>query len=672
MSAAGARTAARLAVRSARAAEPTCRRPIAVVPSGGPTNGRYESRVVRNPFDVDRGEKLALLRDAERALHVGPEVKNGHASMQAWEQVSRFASSEGVTFQSRVVHVGAGVDATAAAHGEVQRRSGPNSFGGDYGQAGYEFIERLALADRARTVGTEAVALLDAPNCPTLPSTTVVLATDQLALQVHESVGHATELDRVLASEAGFAGTSFLAPSDRGELRYGSEAMTVVADATEPGGSARSDGTTKARRPVRTTLVDRGRLTGFLTNRETAAALGLPRSGAMARAGGSTGPPDPDDERRPPAGRPVARRAPRRGPGRRVLRDEPVVVDRRPSAQLPVRHRGRPSDRQRRARPARPQPDLRRDDPAVLGVDGRRRGCVDLAPLGDPELREGPANPDRPRRPRGAGGAVPQRPGLGGLTVPPGPADLERVATRVLERVPSGVAADVRVRSEGWTTMRFANGHVHQPHVEEARSVSLRVVHDHRIATATTTDMRAEGLARLVREAVALAAMAPVDRRVGPFPPARKVRAVPYSRSTAALVPESVGRLAAAALDAAGAETEGVRVSGAVHAGAQTLAVANTSGRLVSGIRTASQGSVLVERPAEDPPVSGWAEGSHWDAGKLRPDRIGTEALRRMPTSPPRSAKPCMYRVLLEGAAVQDIVGFLCHLGFSGHGEEEG
>ncbi len=256
--------------------------------------------------------------------------------------------------------------------------------------------------------------------------------------------------------------------------------------------------------------------------------------------------------------------------------------------------------------------------------------------------------------------------------MPPGPADLERVATRVLERVPSGVAADVRVRSEGWTTMRFANGHVHQPHVEEARSVSLRVVHDHRIATATTTDMRAEGLARLVREAVALAAMAPVDRRVGPFPPARKVRAVPYSRSTAALVPESVGRLAAAALDAAGAETEGVRVSGAVHAGAQTLAVANTSGRLVSGIRTASQGSVLVERPAEDPPVSGWAEGSHWDAGKLRPDRIGTEALRRMPTSPPRSAKPGTYRVLLEGAAVQDIVGFLCHLGFSGHGEEEG
>jgi TldD protein len=282
----GARTAARLAVRSARAAEPTCRRPLAVVPSGGPGNGRYESRVRRNPFDVDREEKLALLRDAERALHVGPEVKSGHASMQAWEQRTQFASSEGVAFRSRVVHVGAGVDATAAAHGEVQRRSGPNSFGGDYGQAGYEFIEALALNERAPTVGTEAVALLDAPNCRPSAATTVVLATDQLALQVHESVGHATELDRIFASEAGFAGTSFLSPSDRGGLQYGSSGMTIVADATEPGGLGTFGWDDEGCPAVRTTLVDRGRLSGFLTNRETAAALGLPRSGGTARAGG--------------------------------------------------------------------------------------------------------------------------------------------------------------------------------------------------------------------------------------------------------------------------------------------------------------------------------------------------------------------------------------------------
>jgi PmbA protein len=251
-------------------------------------------------------------------------------------------------------------------------------------------------------------------------------------------------------------------------------------------------------------------------------------------------------------------------------------------------------------------------------------------------------------------------------------ADLEQVAKRVLERLPKGIAADVRVRSERWITMRFANGQVHQPHVEESRGVSLRVARDQRVATATTTDTSPAGVARVVREAVALAANAPVDRRVGPFPSGSGVRPVPYSRSTAELNPESVGTLAAEALRAAGADVEGRRVSGAIHTGTRTLAVANTAGRLVSGVRTASQGSVLVESPAEDPPVSGWAEGSHWDAGKLDAARIGSEALGRMPRTPPRSAKPGIYRVLLEGAAVQDLLGFLSHLGFSGHGEEEG
>jgi PmbA protein len=256
--------------------------------------------------------------------------------------------------------------------------------------------------------------------------------------------------------------------------------------------------------------------------------------------------------------------------------------------------------------------------------------------------------------------------------VPSRPSDLAVVATRVLDRLPTGVEGDVRVRSEGWTTMRFANGHVHQPHVEESRSVSLRVAKDQRLATATTTHTIPARLARVVREAVALASIAPIDARVGPFPADGHARPVPYSRATAALVPEAVGRLAARALESAGADVGGQRVSGAVHAGSQSIAIANSSGRAVSGIRTASQASVLVERPAEEPPVSGWAEGSHWDASKLDTARLGSEARDRMPRTPPKAAQPGRYRVLLGGAAVQELVGFLAHLGFSGHGEEEG
>ncbi|MCI4329302.1 MAG: hypothetical protein L3J80_00325, partial [Thermoplasmata archaeon] len=132
-------------------------------------------------------------------------------------------------------------------------------------------------------------------------------------------------------------------------------------------------------------------------------------------------------------------------------------------------------------------------------------------------------------------------------------AKLERVASRVLSQLPDGVTGDVRIHDESWTTMRFANGQVHQPHVERSRSASLRAVRDHRIATATTTDTTPEGLARLVREAVALASIAPVDHRVGPFPAGGRVVAAKFSDATARMRPEEVGRMAARALDAAGA-----------------------------------------------------------------------------------------------------------------------
>jgi PmbA protein len=251
-------------------------------------------------------------------------------------------------------------------------------------------------------------------------------------------------------------------------------------------------------------------------------------------------------------------------------------------------------------------------------------------------------------------------------------AALERVAARVLDRLPDGVTGDVRVREESWTTMRFANGQVHQPHVERSRSASLRAVRDHRIATATTTDVTPAGLARLVREAVALASIAPVDHRVGAFPSGGRPVPAKYSAETARMRPEQVGRLAANALDAAGASEIARRVSGVVNVGTQTVAVANTSGRSVSETRTASQSSVLAEEPARDPPVSGWAEEAHWDARELDTARLGREALARMPTQTLRSVKPGTYRVLLSGAASAELLGFLGHLGFSGHGEEEG
>jgi TldD protein len=113
-----------------------------------------------------------------------------------------------------------------------------------------------------------------------------VLGGEQLALQVHESVGHAVELDRMLGYEASYAGTSWAPVDGAGSLRYGSEAMSITADATLPGGlgSYRWDDEGVPAQPI--AIVRGGVMEGFLSNRESAAEIGLERSGGCARAEG--------------------------------------------------------------------------------------------------------------------------------------------------------------------------------------------------------------------------------------------------------------------------------------------------------------------------------------------------------------------------------------------------
>jgi TldD protein len=279
------RATARDAVRLARAASRTAPEELRVTDERGPRNGRYATLVREEPLEVSGEEVIGLLTDAERRLHVGPEITSGVASYQAWEERKIFRSSDGASYRSRILHVGAGVDATAVRGASVQRRSAPNSFGGDYRQAGFEFVRGLELDARAEEVGREAVALLDAPACPTGP-TTLVLESSQLALQVHESVGHAVELDRIFGSEAAFAGTSWVPAGAFGRLRYGSDLMNVVADATEPGGLGTFGWDDEGVAAQRTPIVTDGTLVGALTSREWAPRIGLDRSGGTARADG--------------------------------------------------------------------------------------------------------------------------------------------------------------------------------------------------------------------------------------------------------------------------------------------------------------------------------------------------------------------------------------------------
>jgi TldD protein len=271
-----------LAVASAQPAVPGVE--LAPEPAA---SGSCESDAREDPFAVPVGDKLAVLGAADQALRAGGGVAVSRASFFAWRTEKLFASTDGALCEQRLIECGGGLSATAVADGETQVRSWPASHGGHVAQAGFEHFRGLALPERAPAVAEEAVALLSAPPCPA-GRTTLVLAGEQLGLQLHESIGHAVELDRVLGREASYAGTSFVPADGIGSLHLGSPQLNVTADATTRGGlgSFRWDdeGVEGQALPV----VRDGVLRGFLSSRETAAELGFGRSGGCMRADGFT------------------------------------------------------------------------------------------------------------------------------------------------------------------------------------------------------------------------------------------------------------------------------------------------------------------------------------------------------------------------------------------------
>ena len=273
---------ARRAVAVARAGVALRRAPVRLA-EAEVVRADWRTAVEEDPFAVALEDKLDLLVRATEAMLDAGAVTIAEASFDAWRRLSLFVSSEGAAINQEITQCGAGIEATVVGHSEVQNRSYPNSFGGDYASAGFEFVRRLDLVGQASRVADEAAHLLVADECPS-DVTTLVLDGSQVALQVHESIGHPIELDRVLRMEAAFAGTSFLTPEDRGRLRYGSPTLNVVADATTPGALG-SFGYDDEGVPAGVTpVITDGVFQGFLSSRETAAEIGLDRSSGTVRA----------------------------------------------------------------------------------------------------------------------------------------------------------------------------------------------------------------------------------------------------------------------------------------------------------------------------------------------------------------------------------------------------
>jgi TldD protein len=247
----------------------------------------WQNPFVKDPFRVSVEQQLAVLLAADSEMRAVRGVTLAEGSM-AFRRIEQFfVSSAGSHIHQRKVQSGAGIIATSFQKDEIQQRSYPNSFGGQHMLAGYELVESLDLIAHARRIGEEAVALHRAAQCPE-GKRAIILDGSQLGLQIHESIGHPIELDRVLGMEANYAGMSFLTTEKLRTLQYGSEIVNVVADARlQHGPGLGTFGYDDEGVPAQCTpIITDGLFTGYLSSRETAGAIGETRSSGAMRADG--------------------------------------------------------------------------------------------------------------------------------------------------------------------------------------------------------------------------------------------------------------------------------------------------------------------------------------------------------------------------------------------------
>jgi len=262
----------------ARASATALVAPVRLVPEP-PRQESFRTPYEIDPFDVPIDPKVGLLLEINRRLLKNPGVKKAHGHITLRKDERFFANTEGSLLQSEVVTTGVGYRATAVGGGDAKSRSyepPPRTMG-------YENIDADDLLENTARVAAQAVEHLHAKECP-VGKKDLILDPLNLALTIHESVGHATELDRALGMEESLAGRSFATPDKLNSLQYGSEIVNFVADNTLPHGLATHGFDDDGVAGQRWYIVQDGVFRGYGTSREVAGAIHLERSTGSCRA----------------------------------------------------------------------------------------------------------------------------------------------------------------------------------------------------------------------------------------------------------------------------------------------------------------------------------------------------------------------------------------------------
>ncbi len=236
--------------------------------------GVYKSRH-KSPLDhATAGAITDVLMKTNKAMKISPLISNRLTNAMMFETEICFFSSTGAQISQSFQSVMTDMKATAIRNGESQSRTDHGMSARTY-QIGAEHFHAETFQSKAEKIAEQAIELLEADNCPS-GAMDLILAPDQMLLQIHESIGHPLELDRILGDERNYAGWSFVQPKDFGNLQYGSTMMNVTFDPTVEGQLASyrfDDAGTEAKKEY---LIQNGKLLRGLGSLESQVRSGLP------------------------------------------------------------------------------------------------------------------------------------------------------------------------------------------------------------------------------------------------------------------------------------------------------------------------------------------------------------------------------------------------------------
>ncbi len=267
-----------LATDIARASRAVQTHRIEILPAGKFVDS-YKTPVAIDPATVSTSDRVAYLLAVDKEIRAPAGVTVGRAWIDVWRTKKCFASTEGSRIEQDLVQCGSALSALAVGDGDVQDRLYPGT-AGLYQTGGYEIINNAQLLENARRAGEEAVALLSADQSPS-GTMDIVLSSDQMSLQIHESIGHALELDRVLGWEANFSGLSFATLDKLNTFRYGSDIVTVVCDMTCPLALATEGYDDEGTPATSVDLIRNGILVGYMAGRDTAGVAKVDLAGVV-------------------------------------------------------------------------------------------------------------------------------------------------------------------------------------------------------------------------------------------------------------------------------------------------------------------------------------------------------------------------------------------------------